>query len=110
MSAPQPRPLRTFALALATVLLAFVAISHGSITSGPVFVDAETPAGLVDGSNVVFTLLHAPAAAGGSLHLFRNGLRQNAVLDYTLSGNTITFLGGDAVPQPGDILLADYRL
>lgn len=106
MSAPQIRPLRTFALALVTALLAFVAVSHGSITSGPLFIDAETPAGTPDGTTAVFLLAHAPVAA--TLHLYRNGLRQS-LLDYTISGNTITFLDG-AIPQLGDILLADYRL
>lgn len=71
------------------------------------FVDSETPLGTVDGANATFTLGAAPNPAA-SLKLFRNGLLQKQGIDYALAGNTITFLGG-AVPQPGDILLADYR-
>ncbi len=71
------------------------------------FVDSETPLGTVDGANATFTLGAAPNPAG-SLKLFRNGLLQKQGLDYTLTGNTITFLGA-AIPQPGDVLLADYR-
>jgi len=37
----------------------------------------------------------------------RNGLRQAQGGDYTLTGNQITFVPG-AIPQVGDILLADY--
>ncbi len=71
------------------------------------FVDSETPLGTVDGANATFTLGAAPNPAA-SLKLFRNGLLQKQGLDYTLTGNTITFLG-NAIPQPGDVLLADYR-
>jgi len=70
-------------------------------------VDQETPSGAVDGSNAVFTLAHAPDPQQG-LILFRNGVAQKRGLDYTLSGNTITFIP-EAVPQPGDVLLAWYR-
>jgi hypothetical protein len=43
--------------------------------------------------------------------LIRNGLLQTAGIDYTLSGNTITFLAG-AIPQSTptpDGLVAWYR-
>lgn len=76
--------------------------------TGPGFVDGETPAGLINGSNATFTLANIPSP-GPSLALYRNGLLQQQGLDYTLSGNTITFLAG-AIPQPGDTLLASYRL
>jgi hypothetical protein len=82
-------------------------------TSGPCggaasqFFDAETPGGIVDGSNTTFTLLNPPS--GSSLMLFRNGLYMSASLDYTLSGATITFPSG-AIPQPGDTLIASYRI
>lgn len=86
-------------------------ISSIEIVAAPVLppvqaVDGETPAGTLNGTNLIFTLAFQPAAS--SLHLYRNGLRQKLGLDYTLSGNTITFLVA-AVPQPGDTLLADYR-
>jgi hypothetical protein len=72
----------------------------------PNFVDAETPGGTPNGTLVTFTLANSPA--GSSLHLYRNGLRQRSGLDYTISGSSITFLAV-AVPQLGDLLLADYR-
>ncbi|HSB17645.1 MAG TPA: hypothetical protein VLE22_24570 [Bryobacteraceae bacterium] len=77
-------------------------------STGPGFVDGETPAGLVSGSNAVFTLSEIPSPPS-SLTLYRNGVRQKADLDYTLSGNTITFAGA-SIPQAGDVLLCSYRL
>lgn len=74
---------------------------------GGVFVDQESPGGVVDGSNVTFTLANSPTPVL-SLHLFRNGILQKAGFDYTLSGSTITFLFA-ATPQPGDTILAAYR-
>jgi hypothetical protein len=71
------------------------------------FVDAESPGGVVDGSNVTFTLANAPSPAT-SLALFRNGLLQKLGFDYTFGGSTIVFVTG-ATPQPGDTLLANYR-
>jgi hypothetical protein len=77
-------------------------------STGPGFVDGEAPAGLINGSNDTFTLANSPTPAS-SLALYRNGLLQQQGLDYTISGNTVTFLPG-AIPQPGDTLLASYRL
>ena len=77
-------------------------------TAGPGFVDGETPAGLVNGSNMVFTLANTPNPAT-SLAVYRNGLLQAATSDYSLSGNTITF-ASRSTPQAGDILTASYRL
>jgi hypothetical protein len=83
-------------------------------TSGPCgsgtalgFVDQEAPVGTVNGSNSTFLLSQAPFPAG-SLHLFRNGILQRVVVDYTLSGNAVTFLSV-STPQVGDQLLASYR-
>ena len=76
--------------------------------SQPGFADSETPAGLADGSNGVFMLASIPSP-GSSLVVHRNGIRQKAGLDYNLTGNTIQFVAG-AVPQPGDTLVASYRL
>lgn len=78
----------------------------------PAFVDGETPAGAINGTNAVFTLTNTPAAS--SLVLYRNGIRLcsgtcgGILADYSVSGNTITF-GAASLPQSGDILLADYR-
>jgi hypothetical protein len=71
------------------------------------FVDSETPTGLINGSNLVFTLGATPSPAQ-SLEIYRNGVRLSPTVDYTLSGNTITFVAG-AAPQTGDILRAQYR-
>ena len=76
----------------------------GNIT----FVDLEIPAGTLNGVNAAFTLSTTPAPAS-SVHLFRNGLLQRQGTDYNLSAATATFVTG-AIPQPGDILLASYRV
>lgn len=69
------------------------------------YVDDETPQGVIDGNNTVFTLRKSPAT--GSLKLYRGGARQRVTEDYTLSGYTITFV---IAPEVGEILLADYRI
>lgn len=71
------------------------------------FVDSETPSGLINGSNLVFTLGGTPNPAT-SLELYRNGIRLSPTVDYTLTTNTITFVSG-AQPQPNDVLRATYR-
>jgi hypothetical protein len=73
----------------------------------PVFSDAETPGGIVDGANNTLTLANTPL--GSSLMLFRNGLYMTPNFDYTLTGLTVHFVTG-AVPQPGDTLTASYRV
>ncbi|MEO8595831.1 MAG: hypothetical protein ABI759_21095 [Candidatus Solibacter sp.] len=74
----------------------------------PSFVDSEAPGGVVDGANTGFTLSGAPGPAG-SLTVYRNGILQKAGLDFTLSGNQLSFVAA-AAPQPGDTLLASFRL
>jgi hypothetical protein len=74
----------------------------------PNFVDGDTPAGLVDGANTAFTLSGVPSPAA-SLTMYRNGMLQKPLQDFTLSGNQIQFVTA-AAPQPGDTLLASYRL
>ena len=80
----------------------------GGSIPGVGFVDDQTPAGPVDGSNMVFTLLQSPSPTS-SLAVYRNGMRMKASLDYTLNGSTITFGAGYA-PQPGDVLQCSYRI
>ncbi len=77
-------------------------------TTNAAFVDAETPAGVVNGSNSSFTLAQTPAPST-SLNLYRNGLIQLSGLDFTLVGTAITFSSG-SIPQTGDILQAYYRM
>jgi hypothetical protein len=76
---------------------------------GPVtrFIDHETPSGIVDGANVVFSIQGVPAPST-SLDLYRNGLFQSIGVDYNLSATTIVFVT-PATPQVGDILVAKYR-
>jgi hypothetical protein len=74
----------------------------------PSFMDYDAPAGLVDGANTIFTLTGTPNPVG-SLAVYRNGILMKAGQDFTLAGNSVQFDSG-AVPQPGDTLLASYRL
>lgn len=65
----------------------------------------ETPTGAVNGSNTSFVLASAPAA--GSEEVFLNGILQEpgAGNDYTISGDTITYL---AAPVTGDRIRVSY--
>jgi len=88
---------------------------HVDGTSGPCgsaqlgFRDQDLPAGIVDGSNNSFTLSAVPNPVT-SLDVYRNGLLQEPATDYTLvNNNVIRFTAGN-IPQPGDTLLANYRL
>jgi hypothetical protein len=74
----------------------------------PSFVDGDSPTGIVDGSNTTFTLSAVPNPSS-SLALYRNGMLQKAAQDFTANGNAIQFVAA-AAPQPGDTLLASYRL
>jgi hypothetical protein len=74
----------------------------------PVFVDFETPGGVVDGSNATFTLANTPTPAT-SLSLYRNGLMLQAGLDYNIQADGSILFVAAAVPQPGDVLVASYR-
>ena len=70
------------------------------------FAENETPAGLINGANDIFTLANTPAVAG-SLQVFLNGMYQTpAGEDYTLVGLTITFVNA---PLTGSILRAFYK-
>lgn len=72
------------------------------------FIDNETPAGAVNGSNATFTLAFAPDPVE-SLDLTKNGIGQLQGVDYNLAGQTITFLAG-SIPQSGNVLRASYRV
>lgn len=82
--------------------------SGGGGGSNQVYVWNESPTGLRDGNNDLFTLNQSPVPAS-SLLLFKNGLlmRSGASSDYTLSGNEITFTS-TAIPESYDLLLASY--
>lgn len=76
--------------------------------AGVGFIDGETPSGTIDSVNNAFTLAQTPNPAA-SLAVYRNGIRLSTGLDYTLSGNGITFTSG-IVPQIGDVLRCYYRI
>jgi hypothetical protein len=76
-------------------------------TSTIEFVDAEVPAGAINGANAMFTLAATPLPAS-SLRVFRNGLLQREGVDFSLAVNTITFLPLSR-PTTGDILQVWYR-
>ena len=78
----------------------------GGVQSG--FVDGDTPAGVVDGANTAFALSAVPNPAS-SVTVYRNGILQQPGQDFTLSGNQIQFVTA-GTPQPGDTLVASYRL
>ena len=66
----------------------------------------ETPSGVIDGSNVTFTLAHTPT--GGQIMLYLNGQYMTVGVgeDYILSGITITM----AAPLiPGDKIRTNYQ-
>ena len=69
------------------------------------FVTREIPSGSVNGSNVVFTLANSPVA--GTEQVFLNGMLQHegAGNDYTISGDTITFV---TAPDSGWKLFVNY--
>lgn len=69
------------------------------------FVDGETPSGLVDDNNTVFTLASTPVV--GSVKVYLNGIRMKVTEDYTISGTTLTFV---IAPATGDNILVDYRI
>lgn len=72
------------------------------------FFDAEIPGGAVDGTNATFTLANPPS--GSSLALYLNGLYMLAGQDYTLTGSVVQFMLAYPPPQPGDTLVASYRI
>ena len=72
------------------------------------FVDSEVPTGAVNGANASFTLSQIPFPAA-SVSVYRNGLRLLSSIDYTISGNALTF-ASSFVPQTGDVVICSYRI
>jgi hypothetical protein len=73
-----------------------------------IFADAEVPGGTRNGTNVTFTLAHAPAPAA-SLILERNGVTLQEGPDYWLSGATITLVSAKVAWQATDLVASWYR-
>lgn len=67
------------------------------------FVVNETPSGVANGVNVLFTLSNTPNE--GSEQIYVNGVRMIRDTDYTMSGSSIIF---SAPPSAIDIILAEY--
>jgi hypothetical protein len=76
----------------------------GTASNGAVVVYSETP---LQSTTLNYTLAFPPQPAA-SLVLFRNGLLMTNLVDYTLTGTTISFYAASA-PQTGDILTASYQ-
>jgi hypothetical protein len=75
----------------------------------PSYVDYETPSGVIDGSNAVFTLAASPDPVT-SLAVYRNGLMQQAGTDYNLQPDGSLLFVPESIPQAGDMLRATYRM
>jgi len=54
-----------------------------------------------DGSTVAFVLGSTPVSSG-TLSVYLNGLLQRLTTDYSLSGNTVTFVSAPALAQDID--------
>ena len=78
-----------------------------AIENDSYFVWNETPTGTVDGANAEFTLANTPNPLT-SLKVFVNGmLLKEAGEDYTLVGDTITFV---TAPPTNSILTVGYTV
>lgn len=76
---------------------------HGSGTGGGGFLFQETPTGVIDGVNTVFTTSAVPT---GIVLVFRGGaLQKGGGTDYTIVGSIITFV---LAPDVGEIIRAIY--
>jgi len=91
---------------IGTVATPYASIYVKTINNQPVPIPSwnEIPAGTVNSLNTVFTTTYP--ALSGTQRLYRAGLRQTPNgIDYTYSGNTITF---NNAPISGDNILIDY--
>ena len=75
------------------------------------FSDQETPAGLTNGSNTVFTVANLPSPSTSLSAMIRQGgkgafLPMNQPIDYTVSGKTVTLTNA---PTTGSNLAFSYR-
>jgi len=98
-------PLRVAVGANGTVLEAASGETPGIkwVTPSTHFIFNEVPSGTIDGANVTFTLANTPTT--GTVQLFKNGLLLIPTTDYSVSGNTITFV---VAPPGGSTLLCHY--
>ena len=99
-----PQALSIINSSLTSLTSTISSLESGSLLGQSVSI-GETPLGGVNGSNFTFTLMKTPTP--GSLIVYRNGLRQQVSVDYSINQSSIHFLPS-SVPQSGDLLLADY--
>jgi hypothetical protein len=80
-------------------------LGGGSAGGGTtIFKQSETPIGLVNGVNAIFTTINSFS----TIRVFLNGLGLKVNLDYAVSGlNTFTM---QQPPVTGDILTVDYTI
>jgi hypothetical protein len=81
---------------------------EGAVVGVGNLADNETPGGTIDGVNTDFTLAHAPNPTA-SLQLQLGGIFLTQGVDYTISGNTITFLTAPDASLSGQPFKAFYR-
>jgi len=77
------------------------------ITLGEAVFD-EQPAGIINGSNNIFTLRHTPTPAN-SIQLIVDGSVLDYGADYTMSANTITITNSAFIPVPSGTFSSNYR-
>jgi hypothetical protein len=84
-------------------------VKNGAYANSPsiVKVTSEHPTGIIDGSNNVFTLAHAPVINTETVYV--NGVRQvpGALYAYVISGGTIIFTAGN-IPPLNATIVVDY--
>jgi len=85
--------------------MAVHSIAIPNVIEASEYIANEVPTGLINSSNTTFTLAQTPIP--DSLSVFLNGLLQvqGASEDYTVSGNTITFI---KAPRTNSHLIAIY--
>ena len=81
-------------------------VFHGGAFTTATQITGETPSGATNGTNNIFTLANVPNPAT-SLVLTVNAVTQVLNVDYTLNGQTITFM---VVPPNAATILASYQL
>lgn len=90
---------------LGTTAITYSADNTGNLTAAN-FVDGETPAGTVNGSNVTFTLANTPVSGSVLLTIENAFMIPGSGNDYTITGATITFA---TAPLTGERIRANYR-
>lgn len=85
------------------IRVAAIGVGTQGIAGSSASVIYEPLAGVIDGSNKVFTMSHIPTA----FVVFKNGVAQHVGggNDFTISGLTVTY---NTAPLSGDVLMVFY--